>query len=125
MLARHPLPLIDPELIDPGTMAGEELTNRARRVLDRFNIALVNRDAEALRGLFVNNAYWRDELAFTYHLRTFFAAEVIAEALLETGALRGVEGVAVDGEAQFIAAAETLVSLIHIKKMELTPLAIH
>ena len=106
-------------------MAGEELTNRARRVLDRFNIALVNRDAEALRGLFVNNAYWRDELAFTYHLRTFFAAEVIAEALLETGALRGVEGVAVDGEAQFIAAAETLVSLILIMKMELTPLAIH
>ncbi|PWY91315.1 FAD/NAD(P)-binding domain-containing protein [Aspergillus sclerotioniger CBS 115572] len=90
MIARHPLPIIDPGLVDPGTMVGGELNNRVRLVVDRFNAAMGNRDVEGLGGCL-------DELAFTYHLRTFFTAEVIAEAMLETGALRG-----------FIPAAEKL-----------------
>ncbi|RAK95719.1 monooxygenase [Aspergillus ibericus CBS 121593] len=110
MIARHPLPTVAPGTIDPVTVAGDESTNNhVRHVLDRFNAALVNKDAKVLEGFFADQAYWRDELAFTYHLRTFSAPDTIAAALLETAALRGVVGgVSVDGAAQFVPTSPTL-----------------
>ncbi|PYI07335.1 putative flavo protein [Aspergillus sclerotiicarbonarius CBS 121057] len=109
MMARHPLPTIAPGTIDLVTMAGEEPTSRVHLVLDRFNAALASKDVKALGGLFADQAYWRDELALTYHLRTFSIPDIIAEALLETGALRGgVGGLSIDGAAQYIPATPTL-----------------
>ncbi|PWY75074.1 FAD/NAD(P)-binding domain-containing protein [Aspergillus heteromorphus CBS 117.55] len=110
MIAQNPLPAIAPGLIDPDSMGENHLpTEQVNVALDRLNAALVANDATALeRCFFAPQAYWKDQLALTYHLRTFSEAGVIAAALLRTKALRGVADIAIDGVAQFIPAAPSL-----------------
>jgi hypothetical protein len=41
--------------------------------LDALNVALATNNTKALQEcLFAEQAYWKDALALTYHLRTFF-----------------------------------------------------
>ncbi|PYH86053.1 putative flavo protein [Aspergillus uvarum CBS 121591] len=109
MMAQQPLPALEPNLIDPETMTGDEAAVQAHAVLDRLSTALSSKNVEALKGCFyTSQAYWKDQLALTSHLRTFNTPGVIAAAMLETAPLRGLGDVSVDGGAVFIPATPTL-----------------
>lgn len=110
MMDENPLPALPIGLIDPASMAGDEATTQARAVLDRLNAALVSGDDMALEACFyTDQAYWKDQLAFTWHLRTFSGPGTIATNLLETAKLRGLAGIEVDGTAVFLPATPVLV----------------
>lgn len=110
MIAEHPLPSIDPGLVEANDE--KEVDCQADGVLDAFNAAAAAGDAEALQACFFPpQAFWRDQLALTYHLRTFFGPSVIAEAFLETRQLRGLSGgLRREGPAQLLAVSPMLVS---------------
>jgi hypothetical protein len=60
---------------------------------------------------YADQAFWKDQLALTYHLRTFKTPGVISASLLETKKLRSLsKGIAVDGAALFLPATPGLVS---------------
>lgn len=112
MMDELPLPTLAPGLVDPELMAGDAATKQANIVLSRFNAALANNDAAELESCFyADQAFWKDQLALTYHLRTFKTPSVIAGGLLETEKLRNVsKGIAVNGAALFLPATPVLVS---------------
>ncbi|PYH41043.1 FAD/NAD(P)-binding domain-containing protein [Aspergillus saccharolyticus JOP 1030-1] len=95
MMAEQPLPALEPDLIDPVTMADDEPTVRPEH-------------GDTPDCFYASQAYWKDQLALTYHLRTFNTPSVIAAALLETAPPRGLGEVSVDGAAVFIPATPTL-----------------
>jgi hypothetical protein len=80
--------------------------------VNEFNEFLAADDAAGLASCFFSEqAWWKDILALTYHLRTFATPGVIVAALLETKELRGVSGgIQLEGAAQFIPASPILVS---------------
>ncbi len=108
----QPLPFIAPGTIDPSTMSGEEATKQALAVLAALNAALDTGNADTLAAcFFAEQAFWRDMLALTYHLRTFATADVVARAFLETKMLRGLSGaIEIEGAATFVPATPVLVS---------------
>ncbi|OJJ70339.1 hypothetical protein ASPBRDRAFT_197053 [Aspergillus brasiliensis CBS 101740] len=110
MMNQHPVPTLPPGLIDPASMAGDEATTQARAVLDTLNTALGTGDVKTLEDCFYpDQAYWKDQLAFTWHLRTFSTPSTIAASLLETAKLRNVSGgVEIDGGAVFLPATPVL-----------------
>ncbi|BCS19584.1 uncharacterized protein APUU_20016A [Aspergillus puulaauensis] len=74
-----------------------------------LNVALVSGDAKALEACFyTEQAYWKDQLAFTWHLRTFSGPGRIAASLLETAKLRRLAGIEADGAAVFLPATPVL-----------------
>ena len=93
-------------------MSDEETTEQALLVLERFNAALAADDAETLESCFVaGQAFWKDQLALTYHMRTFADSSVIAASLLKTKALRGfTDRFEIAGKAHFVPATPVLVS---------------
>ena len=113
LMAQNPLPLLAPGMVDLSSMADHEPTKQAQLVLDNLNIALARNDVGELQDCFwKDQAYWKDQIALTYHLRTFKSPGIIAASLLETNKLRAIKGViTVDGEAIFIQATPVLVSL--------------
>jgi hypothetical protein len=113
MMAQQPIPQLAPGMIDPDSMAGDAPTKQAQVVLDSLNAALAANDARALEKCFLEEqGYWKDQLALTYHLRTFKSPAIIAASLLETNKLRVIkEGFKVDGGAMFIPATPVLVSV--------------
>lgn len=112
LMIQHPLPLLAPGIIDPASMVGDEPTKQAQAVLDKLNTALARNDPEALEDCFwKDRAYWKDQLALTYHLRTFKTPDIISASLLETNKLRAIKGdITIDGGAMFIPATPVLVS---------------
>jgi hypothetical protein len=112
MMDQNPLPMLAPGLIDPASITGNAATKQAQSVLSTFNSALAANDCDLLASCFFEGqAYWKDQLALTYHLRTFKSAGVIAASLLETKALRNIkELITVDGAAMFLPATPVLVS---------------
>lgn len=112
MMDEQPLPVLTPGLIDPESMAGDEATKLANAVLSRLNDAVAADDAATLESCFyASQAFWKDQLALTYHLRTFKTPAVISVSLLETKKLRGIaKGIEVDGAALFLPATPVLVS---------------
>lgn len=92
-------------------MVGDEATTQARGVLQVFNNGLANGDVNALESCFyADQAYWKDQLALTWHLRTISTPRTIAASLLETANLRNVSGgVEIDGAAVFLPATPVLV----------------
>jgi hypothetical protein len=66
-----PLPQIAPGTIDPSSVLGDAAAAHSKTVLETFNAALFSNDAEKLSGCFyAEQAYWRDIVALTSHLRT-------------------------------------------------------
>ncbi|KAL3496535.1 monooxygenase [Aspergillus germanicus] len=111
MMDQNPLPTLPLNLIDPSSMAGDEATIQARDVLAKLNTALAAGDANALQDCFyTEQSYWKDQLALTWHLRTFRGAGTIAAGLVEMARLRGVEGEGfeIDGAAVFLPATPVL-----------------
>lgn len=107
--ARLPLPSIAPGTVDHTSMSVEEAAVQARQVLWKMNNALAARDAETLASCFFPfQAYWRDQLGLTCHLRTMTGPSAIAAGLIETSGLRERTGEIEFVRAQFTPAAATL-----------------
>jgi hypothetical protein len=62
----------------------------ATRILGDFSSSLEGRDAAILKRHFFEQAYWRDCVAMTYHLRTFKDATGIASELVELNSKRKI-----------------------------------
>jgi hypothetical protein len=89
----RPLPKIERGIIDPALITGDEPTVLARTALDAFNEALASNDADKLADCFyAEQAFWRDIVALTSHLRTIALARLIAPVFLDLVALRGIAG---------------------------------
>ncbi|KAH9906805.1 hypothetical protein F4778DRAFT_723448 [Xylariomycetidae sp. FL2044] len=101
MMSQHPVPTV--EIGDIGMDEGEP-TKLARAALEALNAGLTGKDAASLEACFYKGqAYWKDLLALTYHLRTISTPDKIASSLLETAGLRGlVGGFEIKGDAVFI-----------------------
>ncbi|CAJ2511128.1 Uu.00g067530.m01.CDS01 [Anthostomella pinea] len=110
MMAQSPVPILAPGMVDMASMGGDEPARQAIAVLEAFNVALASEDVEGLGSLFcAKQAYWKDQLALTYHLRTFYTPGVIAAGLLETKNLRQLAGgFQLDTDARFIPATPDL-----------------
>lgn len=108
--AQHPVPVLPANMINPASMAGDTATKLASPILSKFNASLTADNAAELASCFFDEqAWWKDQLALTYHLRTFTRPSVIAAALLDTSKLRQVPGVIkLEGEAHLIPACEKL-----------------
>lgn len=111
LAAQAPLPVIDPGTLDQVSSDGPEILKAALDVLDKLNAALAAEDVAKLKTcFFTGQAYWRDQLALTYHLRIFATSGVVAASLLETKKLRGLEdGIKLEGTPQFVPATPFLV----------------
>jgi hypothetical protein len=109
-----PLPKVVPGTVDPASMTGDVPTIHAKAVLDTFNVALASNDAEKLASCFyAEQAYWRDIVAFTSHLRTLQKPQVVAAALLQTIALRGLASdIELAGDARFVVMSPVMVKCL-------------
>lgn len=89
----RPLPKIPPGTVDPAEMAGDVPLAQAQAVVDALNAALSSNDADELADCFYpDQAFWRDIVALTSHLRTLIQSTAIADALLHLNSLRVIEG---------------------------------
>ncbi|KAJ4393339.1 hypothetical protein N0V93_002547 [Gnomoniopsis smithogilvyi] len=100
----RPLPKITPGTVDPAEMVGNVPIARAREVLAALNVALISNDTEKLTDCFFQDqAFWRDIVALSSHLRAFFQPKAIANVLLPTNSLRRIEGpLEITGEPHFV-----------------------
>jgi len=107
-----PLPKIVPGTIDAAAMMGDLPDTHAQAVLDTLNAALSSNDAEKVSGCFYpEQAFWRDIVALTSHLRTFIQPDVIAAALLQMKSFRGIDGeIKISGDPHFVVMNPTMVS---------------
>lgn len=112
LVARAPLPVIATGTVDPASISSTEALEATTVVLKELNAALEAEDVDKLKTCFFPaQAYWRDQLALTYHLRTFAGPDVITASLLETKKLRGLtDSIQLEGTPQFIPATPVLVS---------------
>lgn len=115
MMNEKPLPNIAPDTLEGiglEALAGDQAATKAQQVLDEVNGALASKDVDRLADCFFKEqSYWRDQLAFTWHLRTFYTPGACASSLVETASLRGIgKTFVLDGRPQFIPASPTLVS---------------
>ncbi|KAK1750497.1 putative indole-3-pyruvate monooxygenase YUCCA4 [Echria macrotheca] len=107
-LAQKPLPVIPPE-----TLASADSTKPreiAQAVLNTIENVLAADDVKKLQSCFLTEqAYWRDQVGLTYHIRTFSGAGVVAANLLETKKLRGIpEGLKLVGDPHVIPVSPVL-----------------
>ncbi|KAF4431021.1 flavo involved in K+ transport [Fusarium acutatum] len=86
----RPIPVLPPNIIRKISFEGSDPSDQATAVVKTFNDALREKDIQALQDcFFAGQAYWKDALAFTCHLRTFYTPSVITANLLETNKMRG------------------------------------
>lgn len=112
IIAERPIPVLLQDTVGLISLTNDEARKQALSVLDDLNAALAGNDLDALqRCFFSEQAYWKDILALTYHLRTFFGPRVVAANLLETRRLRGINGRLELDAAVLTPATPTLVCL--------------
>jgi hypothetical protein len=107
-----PMPKVIPGTIDPTSMTGTAPPVQAGAVLSEFNEALTSKSIERLANCFFpGQAYWRDMVALTSHLRTFTEPHCIAAALTHLVSLRGLRGsIKLAGDAKFAMLSPVMVS---------------
>lgn len=105
----RPLPIVR-DLPAEGNDGGAEAI--CTRVLSSLSDAFGHSDFTSLEEVFLDEgAYWRDTLAFTYHLRTFAGREAIAGSFRELQQKRRGSDFAVDpSSAKPVTAGPLLVS---------------
>lgn len=108
----RPLPKIAPGTVDPAALTGDVPANYAQALLSDVNAALASSDAEKLADCFYpEQAFWRDIVALTSHLRSFAKPNVVAAALLGLKPLRGIEGkIELAGDPHFAVMSPVMVS---------------
>ncbi|KAL2813894.1 hypothetical protein BJX63DRAFT_421085 [Aspergillus granulosus] len=95
LIQKHPLPSLTPDIIAAisRTEDNNEATTPAAAILALLNYALACNNPQLLEACFFPaQAYWKDQLGLTYHLRTFTDIHIIVAALLETSSLRELDG---------------------------------
>lgn len=118
-MRQYPLPTIPPGTVNAISMTGDAAVKAAQGVIDKFNAAICADDAKALAACFLESqAWWKDSLALTYHLRTFNTPETVAAALLETKKLRDFGKFNVGRRAVFIPVTPSLVC-VHEQNLRL------
>lgn len=96
------------------TMRQTDVTGHALAILDAFNKAVCDDDADSLAACFyTEQAYWRDLVAMTAHFRTFTKPNTIANSFLETIKLRHYADDMKLVSAIFVAENPELVSTPH------------
>ena len=80
-------------------MIGSAATEAASHWIASFSSALERNDPAAVAGLFVEDGYWRDLLAFTWNIKTFEGRDAIAAMLAETLSRTAPRGWCLDGDA--------------------------
>ncbi|KAL9568744.1 hypothetical protein ACKAV7_007058 [Fusarium commune] len=86
----RPVPILSSEIVKKVSFEQVDPSDQASVVVKAFHEALKANDVEALQDcFFTDQAYWKDALAFTHHLRTFYTPSVITANLLETNKIRG------------------------------------
>ncbi|KAF5987671.1 K+ transport flavoprotein [Fusarium coicis] len=86
----RPIPVLPPNIVGKISSQGIDPSGQATAIVKALHDALKENDTQALQDcFFADQAYWKDALAFTYHLRTFQSPSVIAANLLETSKMRG------------------------------------
>lgn len=111
-MKEHALPVVATVSAEFGTKDNFEVTQQALAVLQEFNAAVATDDAAALKSCFLTEqAFWKDQLALTWHLRTFMSPSRITSALLETKKQRDITGTfEIRGNADFARVGPSLVS---------------
>ncbi|KAJ4312693.1 hypothetical protein N0V84_009799 [Fusarium piperis] len=109
LVAERPIPVLPPDIVHLISFTNDEARKQTLGILDSLNAALAANNLDAIQQCFLSEqAYWKDTLALTYHLRTFFTPRVIAANLLETRRLRGINGRLELDAAVFTPATPTL-----------------
>jgi hypothetical protein len=118
-MRKHALPTVTPVSTDDFSTDNSKATQQALVVLREFNTALAAVDAEALEScFFAEQAFWKDQLAFTWHLRTFISPAKVTSALLATKKLRDITGkFEIQGKAQFAQVGPTLVGQEYLSSL--------
>lgn len=118
----RPLPIIAPGTVDPAEMTGDVPVALAQVVVDDLNAALTNNHVNELADCFFpEQAFWRDIVALTSHLRTLIQPRVIADALLRMNSLRVIEGaIEITGEPHFVVMNPAMVSCLVIQTASLS-----
>ncbi|KAH7244497.1 uncharacterized protein BKA55DRAFT_692296 [Fusarium redolens] len=88
---QQPVPVLSSYIVKRISFEEVDASDQAAVVVKAFHDALRANDTDALQEcFFADQAYWKDALAFTYHLRTFYTPSVIVANLLETNKARGI-----------------------------------
>lgn len=111
-MAQYALPNVHSVAKDLEPISSSETTSAARTILEQLTVALNANSMEELENCFFpEQAFWKDQLALTWHLRTFISPARIAKGLLETKHLREMTGnFEITGEAELVQAGPNLVS---------------
>jgi hypothetical protein len=112
LMSQYALPSIHSVAADLRPMSNQEATMAACAAIKQFTAALRTNDATEVENCFyAEQAFWKDQLALTWHLRTMISPNKIAKGLLETMALRKMSAdFGIRGEANFVQAGPNLVS---------------
>lgn len=111
----RPIPVLPSKIVGKISFEDVDPSDQATGVVKAFHDALRANDAQALQDcFFADQTYWKDALAFTYHLRTFYTPSIIVANLLETNKMRGPSMRWNMESAVFVAATPVLVSLLSI-----------
>lgn len=115
----RPLPVVS-DL--PVEASKDWLAGVCGQVLSALHKSLETSSAKGLADVFVDDgAYWRDSLAFTYHLRTFSGRDAIAAALAELNPQRKSRDFeVVAGSAAVVAGGPSLVSAKSVRSSPLS-----
>ncbi|KAI4853214.1 hypothetical protein E4T44_00986 [Aureobasidium sp. EXF-8845] len=116
LMRKYALPVVTPVSAEDDSTNNSKATQQALVVVQKFNEALATDDAEVLEScFFADQAFWKDQLALTWHLRTFISPTEITFALLETKKQRDISrGFEIKGKAQFVQVGPTLVGSDHL-----------
>ncbi|KAG6983605.1 hypothetical protein FOFC_15386 [Fusarium oxysporum] len=107
----RPIPVLPLRIVEKISYEDVDPSGQATDVVKTFHDALRESDIQALQDcFFADQAYWKDALAFTYHLRTFYTPSVISANLLETNKARGPSMRWNMESAVFVAATPVLLS---------------
>jgi len=106
-----PLPKVTPGTVDPKSMIGTAPSIQATTILSAMNGALARDDVDKLAScFFAEQAFWRDIVALTSHLRTFSGCSVVATALRHLVELRGLKNkIQLIGKAKFAVISSVMV----------------
>lgn len=121
MIAQKPIPQLAEDILKHEPTGPGYAIDQARLVVSQLATSLTSGDAETLANcFFTTQAYWKDNLALTSHLRTFESSKVVAKSLVQTSTLRGgIDSLElVESSVVLIPATPTLVSISLLERLK-------